>query len=148
MSSIGEDEIMGLYALAREELKSVSGACHRLEKTIQHLEGAKENIEFRAQQGIRESLGQFEREVKGIIGNRISNAATGLERAVEYASYRLRKIEYAYGFGIFILGILIGVGLMLWWFSERLSDVESNQRSVYWAVMNHQKTTKVKHGGR
>ena len=53
---VKEEEIMGLYALARDEIEGVTVVCEKLEKTTNRLELLERNVETYVKTGVRASL--------------------------------------------------------------------------------------------
>jgi hypothetical protein len=61
--SVNEEEIMGLYAIAREELDGVTAATKKLEGIIHRLEVTDSHIMTCAKRGIDESIFDYKSKV-------------------------------------------------------------------------------------
>ena len=134
--SIREDEIMGLYAIARDELDGVTAACERLDKSIRRLEGTGRNVESNAQTGVRAALSNFDYEFRKAIGDHVGNASFRLEKAVEFAKKELRQVEMYYLIGVFLFGVILGAGCLWWLMYERMKNLELGQDTIYREILS------------
>jgi len=139
---VREEEIMGLYALARDELEGVTKACEKLEKTIQRLERIEGNVETYAKTGIRASLIDFQNKFDTNLCQSLSNASKTLENAVDLTARRLDRLHALYLVGCFLLGVLVGLMCLGWWMWDRMTTLESYQVATYRELVSQRPTVK------
>ncbi len=130
-----EDEIMGLYAIAREEMDGVHEACDKLHGVIARLDNVTSNIQHNARNGIESSLSDFKRHVDANLREKVSNAVLGLENASNEARNSLRKQEKLYWGICFMIGVIVGMTGVFFWFLNHLAQVEAIQDLTYKEVL-------------
>jgi hypothetical protein len=128
---VTEEELIALYAIARDELDGVKSACERLEKSVRRLENTGNNIDANAENGIRSVLKGFDNQVVEKLEKHLTSSSRGLLGAVEEAKRELRYV-YWYKMGwSFIFGLMLGGG-GLWWFTwDKLNELYSGQNIIY-----------------
>jgi hypothetical protein len=143
-----EDEIMGLYAIAREEMDGVHGACDKLHGVIARLDNVTSHIQHNARNGIESSLSDFKRQVDTNLREKVTNAVLGLENATNEAKNSLRKQEKLYWLICFCVGMLSGACLTYFTLSDYIISQSVYQERTYKEVLGlraHFQKAKVKH---
>jgi hypothetical protein len=128
---VTEEELMALYAIARDELDGVKSACERLEKSVRRLENTGNNIDANAENGIRSVLKGFNEEVRGELRKHVFEASVGLTRSIEEAKQELRCMYWYKQVNIFMFGVVVGavvLGCFMW---RNLKDVRTGQSVLY-----------------
>jgi len=130
-----EDEIMGLYAIAREEMDGVHEACDKLHGVIKRLDNVTSHIQHNAQNGIESSLSDFKRQVDANLREKVTSAVIGLENASNEARNSLRRQEKLYWGICFMIGVIVGMAGVFFWFLNHLAKVEALQDLTYKEVL-------------
>jgi hypothetical protein len=130
-----EDELMGLYAIAREEMDGVHEACEKLHGVIKRLDNVTSHIQHNAKNGLESSLSDFNRQVDANLRERVENAVIGLKNASSDAINSLRKQEKLYWAIFFMIGVIVGMAVVFFWFLNHLTQVEAIQELTYKEVL-------------
>jgi hypothetical protein len=129
--SIKEEDLMGLYAIAKDEIDGVNESCERLNRVVARLDSVSVNIQLNAKSGVEGVLSDFEGKVSSEVRESILNASIGLKNAVSEAEYRLYNIEFYKVMGIFALGMMCGFLLFWFFWKENMSDLAVGQEAIY-----------------
>ena len=61
--SVKEEDLMGLYAIAKDEIDGVNESCERLNRVVARLDSVSVNIQLNAKSGVEGVLSDFEGKV-------------------------------------------------------------------------------------
>lgn len=103
-----EEELISLYAIAREELKSIELARYQLHQSTEKLDQLSRLIREESRKGVEASLSDLKTKNDAILKDGIKNALNGLTEAVTYASKSLKDTNFAWLLFFCCLGMVLG----------------------------------------
>jgi hypothetical protein len=126
-----DDELMGLYAIVRDEIEGVHEACEKLQGLLGKLDNVTNHIHYSAKNGVESSLSDFKKQFDVELREKVSSASIGLKNASNEAINSLGRQEKLYWVIFFIAGMLVGGFGLCWWMSDRFYDLEIGQKVLY-----------------
>lgn len=144
-----EQQIMGLYAVAREEAKALAETRASLDATTKRLEALQgaiaretrdsiENAAKTAVAGVYEAAEASAREAAGSTAKDLRQAAAKVTAAANDAANELRSVSWATLLATLCLGISLGGGVVGWFawgmIGDKFDTVLSNQGEIWQAV--------------
>jgi hypothetical protein len=125
-----EEELMGLYAIAREELKAIESARYGLKNATVELESVAYQIRADTKTGIEGVLRHFKNENDQILKCGIESALNGLLEASTHASRSLSRTTFAWTLFFCCFGVVVGAGISFFIFSTEFNRVIASQRQI------------------
>jgi hypothetical protein len=152
MNEEQEEELMGLYAIAREELKGIESARFDLKKASQTLEGVAYQIRVDTKTGLEGVLSHFKNENDLILKRGIDRALNGLLEASKHASESLNRMGIVWALFFSCFGMVSGAAVTFYAFSSEFDRVRASQRQVFEELREikarlHPEKSKLPHSG-
>jgi len=141
---VGQEELMALYGIARDELDGVSAACEKLERTIKRLEQTESSIENYAKGGIRASLNDFQNKFDVNLRESLLSTSKTLENAVSIARSRLDNLNVLYLVICFLLGLVVGLGALGWFVWDRMNLLNGQKVTIYRELVSYKAAAKAR----
>jgi hypothetical protein len=121
---------MGLYAIAREELKSIEGARFELHHSTAKLDQLSRLIREESKKGVEASLSDFKTKNEQILMEGMKSPLNTLTDAVTRASERLSDGNFAYLLFFTVLGMLIGSTITFLVLKTSFDQIIDSQHSI------------------
>jgi hypothetical protein len=128
---VEEEELMGLYAIAREELKGVESARMELKNTSQKLESVAYQIRADTKNGLEGVLKVFKNENDLILKQGVDRALNGLLDASKQASDSLNRMGIVWALLFSCFGMVCGAAVTFYVFSGEVDKVMASQRQIF-----------------
>lgn len=137
-------DIIGLYAIAREELDGVKEAHQKLERAILRLEATRQNLDETAKSGFKAVFSDAKNEIMVSVRQGTQNAASELGDAVNSASSRLSRYDWQARVLCFMFGGIAGGCVIFWGVFLMLEGIHKNQLYLMDQILIVQKSLKPK----
>lgn len=130
MSRDTEEDLIGLYAIAREELKAIELARHQLNQSTGKLDQLSRLIREESKKGVEASLSDLKLRNEEILKDGVKSALNGLTEAVTHASKSLKDTNFAWLLFFCCLGVLLGASVSVIIFSMEFEKIINSQYEI------------------